>query len=384
LVPNLKVRGQDHLGDVSVPPALRSVPGTPKDHIEEAYYNFAYPEGDFGTESPVGRAFGALNQRRPERQQIMERWGQLQKDLNARMHEVQNLPPTGPRSKKDITLAIKAEARHIGFDVVGVARFDRTHIYANYRTEVLRYPSVVVVGTEYPLKEFAAKALTVQGSHDSHRRRLEHSERALQLADFIRAQGYRVQMLAGAVGFSLVKELPYAEAAGLGQLGANGQLLSPYFGSRWYPFVMSTEARLTYDHPQDFGINRLCEECKICIRRCPGRAIPKTRIHWRGVYKHKIQSERCIPMLLRYNTCNVCTLVCPVQKFGLSAVLDHYEKTGGAILGKDTDALEGYTLPDKGHFGPGQMPRFTRDEARMHYELLSQSGTVTDESDVDD
>ena len=33
-------------------------------------------------------------------------------------------------------------------------------------------------------------------------------------------------------------------------------------------------------------------------------------------------------------------------------------ETGGEILGKGTHTLEGYTLEDKGYFGPGELPTF--------------------------
>lgn len=46
-----------------------------------------------------------------------------------------------------------------------------------------------------------------------------------------------------------------------------------------------------------------------------------------------------------------------MQKYGMKAVLDHYTETG-MVLGKGTHDLEGYTLPDKGYFGPGQLPQF--------------------------
>ena len=77
-------------------------------------------------------------------------------------------------------------------------------------------------------------------------------------------------------------------------------------------------------------------------------------------------------MLMRYATCNICTKVCPVQKYGLQEVLDHYHATGGQVLGIGTEELEGYSLPDRGHFGVGQLPRFTRDDARIRYDLLDQ------------
>jgi hypothetical protein len=59
-------------------------------------------------------------------------------------------------------------------------------------------------------------------------------------------------------------------------------------------------------------------------------------------------------------------------EYGLEEVLDHYDATGGQVLGKGTEELEGYSLPDRGQFGVGQLPRFNRDEARIRYDLLDR------------
>jgi hypothetical protein len=39
--------------------------------------------------------------------------------------------------------------------------------------------------------------------------------------------------------------------------------------------------------------------------------------------------------------------------------MEYYAETG-QVLGKGTHDLEGYTLADKGYFGPGEMPVFDR------------------------
>ena len=39
--------------------------------------------------------------------------------------------------------------------------------------------------------------------------------------------------------------------------------------------------------------------------------------------------------------------------------MEHYVATGD-VLGKGTDNLEGFSLRDKGYFGPGQLPHFDR------------------------
>jgi hypothetical protein len=52
--------------------------------------------------------------------------------------------------------------------------------------------------------------------------------------------------------------------------------------------------------------------------------------------------------------------VCPIQKYGLQATMEHYAETG-QVLGKGTHDLEGYELEGKGYFGPGELPVFERN-----------------------
>jgi Pyruvate/2-oxoacid:ferredoxin oxidoreductase delta subunit len=146
-------------------------------------------------------------------------------------------------------------------------------------------------------------------------------------------------------------------AAGLGQLGANGQLLSPHFGSRARLMIVTTDAPVAHDQPVDYGIHNFCQTCQVCVNRCPGRALTKEKVWWRGAEKNKLVYERCRPVMVRNEGCGVCMKVCPIQRYGMKPVMEHYVATG-EVLGKGTENLEGYTLKDKGHFGPGELPHF--------------------------
>jgi hypothetical protein len=64
--------------------------------------------------------------------------------------------------------------------------------------------------------------------------------------------------------------------------------------------------------------------------------------------------------MARYLDCGVCMKVCPIQKYGMKNVMEHYAETG-QVLGKGTHDLEGYSLEGKGYFGPGELPVFDRD-----------------------
>jgi Pyruvate/2-oxoacid:ferredoxin oxidoreductase delta subunit len=179
----------------------------------------------------------------------------------------------------------------------------------------------------------------------------------LDLADYIRSLGYHAQI--HSPNDNSAPYIPMFVAAGLGQLGANGQLLSPHFGSRARLAIITTDAPVTYDQPVDYGIHQFCQVCQVCVNRCPGRAIVPNKVWYRGVEKNKLIYERCRPVMARYDGCAVCMKTCPVQRYGMQAVMEHYVETG-EVLGKGTDGLEGYTFEDKGYFGPGQLPMFDR------------------------
>ena len=64
--------------------------------------------------------------------------------------------------------------------------------------------------------------------------------------------------------------------------------------------------------------------------------------------------------MAEYEGCGICMKVCPIQRYGMEPVMEHYVDTG-EVLGKGSDNLEGYTLSDKGYFGPGELPTFKRE-----------------------
>jgi Pyruvate/2-oxoacid:ferredoxin oxidoreductase delta subunit len=180
---------------------------------------------------------------------------------------------------------------------------------------------------------------------------------ALDLADFIRSQGYHAQVHSPNDNSGVY--IPMFVQAGLGQLGANGQLLSPHFGSRARLAMITTDAPISYDQPIDYGVHKFCEKCQVCVNRCPGRALVRNKVWWRGAEKHKLIYDRCRPVMARYEGCAVCMKTCPIQRYGMKPVMEHYIETG-EILGKGTDNLEGYELRDQGYFGPGELPHFNR------------------------
>jgi len=270
-------------------------------------------------------------------------------------------PTQEPRDvdRQTVTNDVRAQAARLGLSQVGFARYDPKYTYSGNTmwakgSKAFEQSSVIVCVMEQDWANTqrmpsAKSERAVVALYD------ELTKRTTALAEFIRGQGFRAQ----AHHFSgHMITIHYAVQAGLGQLGLNGQLLTPQAGSRCRLAVITTNAPVVHGQPVDYGVHAICDECQLCVRRCPVGAIPAKRSYHRGVMKAKIKTERCWPTVMQAHGCAVCMKVCPVQRYGLDPVKEHYVETG-SILGKGTDELEGYTWIDGRHYGPEEKPRIT-------------------------
>jgi len=241
----------------------------------------------------------------------------------------------------------------MGFGEAAMAKYDSHYTYQSKKSWV-KYPHAVCLAYEQAYEPTQTiPSITDEIVHSSTYR--IEGALGLDLADFIRSLGYHAQV--HSPNDNAAPYIPMFVQAGLGQLGANGQLLLPHLGSRARIMVITTDAKVTYDKPIDYGIHRFCQICQVCVNRCPGRALMREKVWWRGVEKNKLIYKRCRPVMARYYSCGVCMKVCPIQKYGMKSVMDHYVATG-QVLGKGTHELEGYAIPDKGYFGPSELPTF--------------------------
>lgn len=253
----------------------------------------------------------------------------------------------------ELTRDFFAEAARIGLSAVGVAAYDERYQYEDYRgTE---QGDRMVVGLIEEDHGAVQQLPHPDGLKTTFATIGVVNDMMVSLSHWLHARGYRAYV---AENQGVV--IPYLVAAGLGQLGLNGQLLTPHAGSRCRPSMLSTNAPLRLGAPRDFGVPAICDACRVCVVRCPSGAIPQRRWDYRGVHKAKINTARCLPVVSQAYGCGVCMRVCPVQKYGLDAVVEEFERTGG-IMGKGTAELESYRWPVDGRtYGPGSTPRVDR------------------------
>jgi epoxyqueuosine reductase len=258
-----------------------------------------------------------------------------------RREPAQQRPAADPEA---LTRQIRDEATRLGLSAVGFAPYDPKYAWAEFASRHNQGSVIVCLyEQDYEKSQTAPSATAERAAFYAYS---ELVERSAALARFAQRLGVKAQPH-GPLGEGIV--IHYAVQAGLGQLGLNGQLLTPQAGSRVRIAVITTDAELQHDSPQDFGVHKICDSCQVCARRCPVGAIPVRRQEHRGVTKIKIKTERCFPVVAKVEGCAICMKVCPVQRYGLDRVTAHFEQTG-EILGKGSDELEGYRWPPDGRF----------------------------------
>jgi len=355
------VRPGVRLGDptytIPVPEELATVPGIPLDDRQVDWYAKEYPLESMNITERSSRDWAnGLRDQHAEMREIRKEHEKLNRALIMSARATADIEPTAEPTGEDLTEAIKEKARELGFIEVGITFFDHRYTFSSKKEHTTYYPNIICLAYEQDFEPTQTiPSVDAEIVHSSTYR--TEGAAALELGNFIRSHGYHAQVTGS--GDSPGPYIPMFVEAGLGQLGACGYLLTPHVGNRCRLVSVTTDANVTHDKPIDYGMHAFCQVCQVCVNRCPGRALMRDKIWWRGLEKNKLYFKRCRPVMARYLGCGICMKTCPVQKYGMKNVMEHYAETG-QVLGKGTHDLEGYTLEGKGYFGPGELPTFDR------------------------
>lgn len=350
------LRNGDPSYEIPVAEDLATEPGIPQNPSDVDFYSRKYPLESQNVAYTADRAWVWTIYNPEEEESHLEHERLQAPVVNAARTSGDIEPNAEPVYGKDVTQDIKDKAQELGFGEVGITRYDRRYTF-QYKKKWVHFEHAICLALEqdYNRTQTIPSSFSEYTHFGTYR---TMSQTGLILADYIRSLGYHAQV--HSPNDNSAAYIPMFVAAGLGQLGANGQLLSPHFGSRARLMIITTDALLTYDNPVDYGIHKFCQVCQVCVNRCPGRALMRDKVWWRGVEKNKLVYERCRPVMARFSGCGICMKVCPIQKYGMKPVMEHYVESG-EVLGKGTHELEGYSIDGKGYFGPGDLPHFDRE-----------------------
>lgn len=223
------------------------------------------------------------------------------------------------------TSIVKAYARHIGADLVGVCRVDPDWAYSHrgeiFHGDAARWgeelpdplPYAVVIATAMDPDNIG----TAPHTPTSVEAGLHYAKGAYIttiLAQWFAGLGYRATAQHHR-HYDLLM-VPLAVDAGLGELGRQGYLIADKYGARVRLFAVMTDMELMPDKPVDLGAETFCEACLKCAESCPSKSIPLNgqQVH-RGVLRWKLDAESCFDYWAKVGTgCSICLAICPFSR----------------------------------------------------------------------
>jgi reductive dehalogenase len=228
-----------------------------------------------------------------------------------------------------MTRHIKAVARHMGADVVAVAKAHPFFLYAGSRyvqdgtaediyqqltpAELAKkFPYIIVATTAWDYDKLQAHRHFI-GDAAYHVSQIKANMILKALEGYVKELGYTA--LRGVA-------IPQAAgvAAGVGELGRNGMVINETYGARIHmPDPILTDLPLVPDEPVDNGVDDFCKVCRKCANTCPTNSIPfGDKVVHNGVEKYKINWLTCYklrPYVHDYwVSCLTCVAVCPYTK----------------------------------------------------------------------
>ena len=219
--------------------------------------------------------------------------------------EVRNNAPARELADEVEVFALSHEA-----DALGIARMDPLYVFEGYAID---HPWVIVLALAHNyerLKEVPSDETNGIGVVDVGDQYARGTRSSYALANWIRSQGYSANPYPGPMAGALLL-IPPAIAAGLGELGKHGSLISRKFGSGVRLAGVTTDMPLVATAQDRFGADEFCSTCKVCTNACPPGAISEQKQLVRGVERWYVDFDKCIPFFAESASCGICIAECP-------------------------------------------------------------------------
>lgn len=219
--------------------------------------------------------------------------------------ETRNDAPADDLSRQLGAFALAHEA-----DGVGITPMEPLYVFEGYTIDE---PWVVVLAIAHNyerLKEVPSDETNSVGVIDVADQYARGTRASYALANWIRSQGFHARAFPGPMADALLL-IPPAIAAGLGELGKHGSIISRHFGSGVRLAGVTTDMPLVATAPDRFGADEFCATCQICTRECPPGAIGESKQMVRGVERWYVDFDKCIPYFAEAASCGICIAVCP-------------------------------------------------------------------------
>jgi len=207
--------------------------------------------------------------------------------------------------------ALRRKAMELGAGLVGFTRVSDQALYEGHEAP---YENAICIALPMDRREMS-HVPQERAAVEVMRAYREVSRIAIALAEHIRSLGWPAKAY-GNPNSTEILHLPLAIAAGLGQLGKHGSLISKEYGSNFRLAAVLTDLPLAYDEPVDIGVDDLCLTCRRCVIDCPPDAIFEDKQWVRGTEKWYVDFDKCVPYFVKTYGCAICIEVCPWSEPG--------------------------------------------------------------------
>ncbi len=212
--------------------------------------------------------------------------------------------------------AIKSDARALGAELVGIAEVGE---YALYEGREAPHRFAICIGLSMDREEMV-HAPQEPAAVEVMRTYRNVARIAVGVAKAIRRRGWPARVY-GNPNASDILQIPLAIAAGLGQLGKHGSMISKEYGSNFRLAAVLTDLPMATDEPKDIGVEDICLTCRRCVLDCPPGAIYNEKQLVRGDKKWYVDFDKCIPYFNETYGCGICIAVCPWSRPGIAPKL---------------------------------------------------------------
>jgi len=213
-------------------------------------------------------------------------------------------------SPQELAEAAKSFGLDHEADDIGIAVMNPLYVFEGYKID---HPWVIVLALAHNyerLREVPSDETNGVGVCDVGDQYARGTRSSYTLANWIRSQGYHADPYPGPMASALLL-IPPAIAAGLGELGKHGSLISPRFGSGVRLAGVTTNMPLVPTGPARFGADEFCATCQVCTQACPPGAITPEKQMVRGVERWYVNFDKCIPYFAEAASCGICIAECP-------------------------------------------------------------------------
>ena len=213
---------------------------------------------------------------------------------------------------------IKGWAHDAGATLVGITRLTETMRYHDFD---MPFEHAICIGIPMDREDMLHTPSNRSGV-EIQRAYVEANRIAIAVAQRIRALGWSARASTNiSPDATEVLHVPVALAAGLGQLGKHGSLITREHGSNVRLAVVLTDLPADCDAPVDIGVDDFCASCQICTDNCPPNAIFPEKQIVRGARKWYVDFDACAPYFAETHGCGICIHACPWSEPGRGVVL---------------------------------------------------------------